>query len=341
MSEKDGDVSHEPREIEDPAFRDHYDFIKADDSGTQTPSNYRDSFLRIEDWLEYEGLDSWEDISKRHISSFINWCRDERDLWEGTIERHTERLSAFFQYQRDEYDYEEADEIIDRIRNYSFDSQTLFAEKTGDDVLYVAEDEYPKIVRACETLREELIIRILWETGIRRSELAELTLQRTKTDQNIIKVNNKKNDKSRPIPYSDELVPVMREWLEYGGRSKYSTADDSSYLIVTQHSEQIQPKYVNDVVRRVADRTDVSYVYGQDAAGRDLHFPTAHHFRSAYATHRVANGMNLEKVKELMGHKDVAVTSRYVGVKKKQLREDNEKYRPKTMDISDEVARNL
>ncbi|WP_193308982.1 tyrosine-type recombinase/integrase [Halorubrum halophilum] len=335
------EISNREKELVHDEFLEFYTDLKFNRPDKKTPSNFKETFHRLQEFMDSKGLAEWGEFRDIHAKLFINWLR-EQGLHDTTIERHADKLTVFIRdgEPEDEADTDDREEaIIKTLKGIDFSSQSLTEKFTGEETLWVSVDHYTQILEACETTREELIIRFLWETGVRRSELAELTIQRIDRDEQVIKVDNKKNDDSRTIPYSDEIKPVLREWLDYGGRDAYKPAKNSPYLIVTQHSEQVQPAYINDIVRRVADRSGVTVVYGQDAAGRDLSFPTAHHFRHAFATHRVANGMSLEILKELMGHHSVEVTSKYVGLKDETKKEANEKYRPKTFDRDTEIIR--
>lgn len=332
--EKEETPHNVPKELETEKFLKFYNDKKFKENEPETAKNYREVFFRLEEWFEsHEEIDSWEDFDEYNVAEFVEFLRND-GLFGLTIERYLDKVSGFAQS-------DDREAISEEIREYEFTSKTLQEEVTGDAVKYLEIPDYKKIVDACESTVEELIIRSLWETGVRRTELAELTIQRVKRDEQLYKVHTKKNDDTRKIPYSPELKPVLQEWLDYGGRDQYGTADNSNRLIINMHSGEVTGGWINDVVRRVSDRAGVGEVYTQDAKGRDLHFPTCRHFRNSYATHRVANGLSLEKLRELMGHHSVEVTSKYVGVKTDQLREDNERYRPKTYDVSDEVARNL
>lgn len=341
MSDEDeeksrGSNEERKKEIQDIELREYHSDLSTNKKGKKTPVTYRETFIKLEEWMDEEGVDSWRDLKPAHLSFFNEHLQEDVGLWGRTIDQHMNRLSTFFGDK-------DRDDLVEKIRGFEKTDQNLYQKETGQEVLYLDIYEYAEILDACETTREELITRILWETGMRRSELAETTIEnKIDREKQVFYVDNKKNDETRTIPYSAELKPVLREWLDYGGRSQYSKAAESDYLIITQHSEQVQPAYINKIVRRVADRTDVSYSYAEDAKDRKQWFPTAHHFRHSYATYRVANGMDLKTLSKLMGHKGgVEQTAKYVGILEDGLREDNEKYRPKTRSAAQDVAENI
>ena len=337
MSEEEktrGSNEERAKEIDDLQLREYYTEIASNKRDKQTPHGYRETFLMLEDWMDEQEIDSWEELEPAHMTFINNHLSEDKNLYGSTIDRHFDRLRVFF---RDK----EREDLVKKVNGFDKTSKQLYQKQTGEEVLYLDVYEYKDILDATETLREKLIIQILWETGMRRAELAETTLQKVHLEDQEIKVDNKKNPKTRTIPYSAELQPTLREWIEYGGREQYSKAEESDYLILTQHSTQVQPNYINKVVRKVADRAGVSYSYGTDAKDRKLWFPTAHHFRHSYATHRVSNGINLKKLAKLMGHKHTEQTARYVGIKDDDLREANERYRPKTRDRAEDLARKI
>lgn len=337
MSDKEksrGSNEERQKEIKDIEMKEYYSDILSNKRNKQTHKGYRETFLMLEEWMEENQIESWQELQPSHITFLNNYLSEERGLYGSTIDRHLDRLRAFFRDKN-------KDELVEKTQTFDKTTEQLYQKKTGEEVLYLEIPEYKQILDATETLREKLVIQILWETGMRRSELTETTLQKVDLENKEINVDNKKNSKTRPIPYSSELQPTLREWIKYGGRDQYSKASESEYLLISQKSEQVRPAFPNKVVRRVADRTDVSYSYGKDASGRNMWFPTAHHFRHSYATHRASSGMNLKKLSRLMGHRHTEQTARYVGVKGDDLADANEKHRPKTYDLSEELSRNI
>lgn len=303
------------------------------DRQDSTANSFKDAFRKFTQFLHLEGINSWESFEVEHIHKYVEFLREEnyRDL---TIDIHTSKLAKFA-------DDSGRNDIAEELRSYKFDKTTLIEEETGKEVTYLTTEQYMKIVEACETTREELIIRCLWETGVRRSELAEMTRSRIDREDQIFRVINKKISGTRPVPYSSELKPVLSEWLDFGGREQYSTADESDRLLISMHDSKVRGKWINDKVREIADRTEVSYSYSKDAKNNNQNFPTAHDFRRSYATHRASSGLNLKKLSRMLGHKQVETTAKYVGVKTEDLKNDNERHRPKSYDVPTEFSRNI
>jgi integrase/recombinase XerD len=119
----------------------------------------------------------------------------------------------------------------------------------------------------------------------------------------------------------------MDKWLNYG-RAQYAKSEQSDYLICTSYSTQVQDKYANEIVKRVADRAGLLTAYTTDAAGRDLHHPTAHSYRHSFAVHRLS--MNLKPLSDLLGHQSTDTTAeQYLHLRDKDLKKINDEHRPK------------
>jgi integrase/recombinase XerD len=269
------------------------------------------------------------------VQEFKSWKNDKVAHLSGGAK--SQQMGRIREFLRDK----DKEDIADGL-DYNYSAKTQEQREERTEVLYIETTDYKKILDATESLREKLIVQLLWECGLRRSEISELRLKDVNLEEGYLVIDTKKNeDNFRDVPFSVEIKPTLRDWMEYGGRSQYSKAEDSKYLIVTQHSEQVRPNYINKIARRVADRAGISREITTDAKDNTRWFPTARHFRNSYATHRAKNGMNLKKLKKLMGHSHVETTSRYVQVDIEDKIEANKRYRPKTKDEAEEVARNL
>ena len=140
--------------------------------------------------------------------------------------------------------------------------------------------------------RDAIIVELLYQTGIRLSELVELKL--ADVHNNVISVIGKGN-KARKIPVSPELVNAI-----YKYRRNLSTIfQKESSLILTDRGGKLYSKFV---YRRI------NY-YLSNVANVQKRSP--HVLRHTFATHMLNNGAGLEVIKELLGHANLSATQVY------------------------------
>lgn len=148
-----------------------------------------------------------------------------------------------------------------------------------------------------EAHRDEMMLRLLYETGMRLSELIGLKHGDVDSGTQTFRVLGKRN-KERLIPYS----PAMGEAIEAYKKEKDEVGfqtDTSSRILVTDKGENLYPKFVRRKVNR----------YLSEVTTLDKRSP--HILRHTFATHMLNNGADLNAVKELLGHASLVATQVY------------------------------
>ncbi len=208
---------------------------------------------------------------------------------------------------------------------------------------YVSKPEYETLLDACETVRERLILVLLWDTGVRVGEAVNIQCKGAvhhkrsgdiRRDLQQIKILTSKtakmeHDEDRNVYYTQKFENVLIDWLDKGHRKSYF-GESGPYLLVSEESEQMSPGTVSDIVREVSKRTDVHKEIYIDQSGRPRHWPHPHAFRKSYAVYRTKNGMPLAYLSDLMGHSSVDITKdKYLKFREDDIREADKQYRPR------------
>ena len=142
-------------------------------------------------------------------------------------------------------------------------------------------------------MRDKLIVDMLYETGIRRSELVNLDTTDVDFSLMQVKVLGKRN-KQRLIPIGRGLASMIGDYLAMRAPVAVGSA-----LFVTPDGRRITAAQVYAVVHKALTSVIRS--------GKR----SPHVLRHSFATVLLDNGADLESVKELLGHADLATTQIY------------------------------
>jgi integrase/recombinase XerC len=143
---------------------------------------------------------------------------------------------------------------------------------------------------------DRMLLALLYQTGIRLSELIHLKEGQVDSGNRTIKVLGKGN-KERVIPVSAELMAAVREYKER--KRVLLEAPDTETLLVGPKGGKLYPRYVYRAVR----------AYLAQVTTIDKKSP--HVLRHTFATHLMNAGAELNSVKELLGHASLAATQVY------------------------------
>jgi len=167
-----------------------------------------------------------------------------------------------------------------------------------------------------EDFRNRLIIELFYSTGIRRIELINIKDGDIDSSLCTIKVLGKGN-KERIIPLSKNLLLRIERYIKL--RAEFF--EDSHYdeiFFVTSKGSKMYPKLVYNIVRK----------YLSDVTTSSKRSP--HILRHTFATHMMNGGADLNAVKELLGHANLAATQIYTHNSIEKLKEVYKKAHPKS-----------
>ncbi|MGY6648443.1 tyrosine-type recombinase/integrase [Wenyingzhuangia sp. IMCC45574] len=165
-----------------------------------------------------------------------------------------------------------------------------FSEKEIEEAFLVEDDDYSDF----EKVRNKMMIHLLYATGMRQAELIGLEVQDVDLKSKTLKVLGKRN-KERIIPIYREICQELEVYLNE--RSKINNTVKN--LFITNRGAKLYPSLVYRVINS----------YFSKVSTKQKKSP--HVLRHSYATDLVNNGADLNSVKELLGHSNLAATQVY------------------------------
>ena len=146
-----------------------------------------------------------------------------------------------------------------------------------------------------EGVRDRLILEMLYDTGIRRSELIGIQDSDVDFGAMQIRVTGKRN-KQRLIPFAEGLKNLIQAYTEVRNRE---VGSESGWFFVRKNGEQLSAGIVYNIVKKKLSEIPT------------LAKRSPHVLRHSFATSMLNNGAELNAVKELLGHSSLASTSVY------------------------------
>jgi len=165
--------------------------------------------------------------------------------------------------------------------------------------------------------RDQLILELLYGTGIRLSELIGIRHDDLSLSGRTVRVTGKGN-KQRVVPLNPTLLTVLAKYIA-AKQAEFGAGDNAhSALLVTDKLEPLYEKFVYRTVKH--------YLSQITTASSQQH---PHVLRHSFATHLLSKGADLNAIKELLGHANLAATQVYTHLSIDKLKAVFEKAHPK------------
>ena len=152
-----------------------------------------------------------------------------------------------------------------------------------------------KLFHSRKSQRYYLIIRLLYSTMARVSELCNIKIRDVDFEKGYIRLKGKGN-KERIVPVDKTTLDIFKESLQ--DRISYSPED---YLIVNTRNKRLNPRVVQADIKTIKDRCGFP----------DSKVITPHVFRHTGATHLRRSGMDISELQDILGHSSPNTTRIY------------------------------
>ena len=234
-------------------------------------------------------------LSKDDIRSYLKLL-DERKLKSSSISRRISCLRTFYNYLEDQNMVD--GNVFKLIRNPKLDRKLPN---------YLSYEELRIIFDSIDIsdsvgLRNRLLIEMLYATGCRVSEIANIKISDINFNNNSIKIFGK-GSKERIVYFGD----YARYHLDIYLRKNIN--NNSKYLFVNENNDKMDITEIEKIIRDIVHNLTIkSHV-------------TPHTFRHTFATHLLNNGADIKTVQELLGHSSLNTTGIYTHVSNERLKE--------------------
>lgn len=280
---------HQVLSSEIASFTDHLKFEKR--YSAHTVRAYHDDLIQFQDHIEsvFGSLKPAE-ITTTIIRSWLASLKAE-GISSRSINRKISTLKSFFKHA---------------IRTGTLKKNPLtgvVSPKVAKRLpTFVEEKDMDTLIRHVEFTDDwngytgKLAIMMLYELGLRLSELVNCKISQVDFANKHIKVLGKGN-KERIIPAGSRLLAEIKEYI--GRKAAEFEKYDATYLLVNDKGKKLYPKYIYRLTTKYLPEVTT------------IKKKSPHVLRHSFATHLMNNGAELNAVKELLGHASLAATQVY------------------------------
>ena len=274
---------------------------------------YQNDLEQLLDYLNDDGVKLLNKASNKDINSYL----ETLDIKTTSYNRKVSAIIGYYKYAIKEH--ENINLNVDYIKHAKNDKVYPKVIKSND--IY-------NMIKTCPNdvigIRNKTIIVMLYITGLRESELCNLTFSNINFEEGYIR-NVGKGNKEKIIAIGDLLAITLKPYL-INSRDKILNGLSSNYLFVNSDGEPLSRMTIYNVVHNAATKANIN-----------LHV-SPHTLRHCFATHMLENGADIRSVQEMLGHSDISTTQIYTNITNQALKNEyNNKFNdPYNLERKDE-----
>ena len=261
-----------------------------------TVAAYRNDLGQFLEYVEGRAgsrLTDWAAVSEEVIASYLDFMKHKDQPYaSSTIARKVAAIKSF-------YNYLTAEGIVDENPTIDIDSpkvkkrlpQTLTFSEVERLLEAPAGGDTPK------NLRDITLLKVLYETGMRVTEVVSIQLEDVDLDHATLSSPTRQGD-AREIPLEEETQALLVKYLAQG-RPQLVKDQSERALFLNHRGEKLTRQGLWLIIKGYARQ-----------AGLNTEV-TPHTLRHSFAVHRLSKGSKLEEIQRLLGHANISTTQIY------------------------------
>jgi integrase/recombinase XerD len=261
-----------------------------------TIAAYRNDLSQFLDYVESHSgikLNDWSSVSDDDIEAYLIYMKHKDQPYaSSTIARKVAAIKSF-------YNFLTAQGIV--AENPTIDIDSPKVKKRLPQTLTFAEVERlleaPLSSGSAKNLRDVTLLNILYETGMRVTEVVSIQLDDVDLDRTLLSSPTRQGEE-REIPLEDSTRQLLVDYLK-DGRPQLAKNKIERALFLNHRGEKLTRQglwlIIKGYARQVGLNTEV----------------TPHTLRHSFAVHRLSKGSSLEDIQRLLGHANISTTQIY------------------------------
>jgi len=285
------------------------DYLSAERGLSQnTVKAYRLDLLKFRQYLDSRRIGKIKEATRHDVSKYLYFLKDKA-LASNSIARNLAAIKVFFRFLV-------AERITKEDPTSVMESPRLL--KGLPEVLNT--DEVARMLEVPDRrdllgIRDRAVLELMYATGMRVSEVADLLVENLNLDVGFVRCKGK-GGKERIIPVGRKARLTLEKYLAKS-RPKLSGSPRERHLFLSRLGKKISRQSLWKMLKKYIKAMGIK---------RKI---TPHTLRHSFATHLLENGADLRSVQEMLGHADISTTQIYTHINKARLKGIHKKYHPR------------
>lgn len=243
--------------------------------------------------------------SPRTISSYLFFLKPFLESQESVESITLDKVKLFLASLIDKYSNKSRSLAISSLRFFFkrvMDKPEIYVKlevprKEKKLPIILSPAEIKLLIDSCDFAKSKLIVKLLYSSGLRVSELINLKPQDLDFQQNIGWVRKGKGSKDRIFKIADSINKQLQKWI---------SKNPGNYVF--SELSALSARNIQFIIKKAAKRAGINKKV------------TPHTLRHSFATHLLENGENLFVIQQLLGHENLETTRIYAHVSQEQLK---------------------
>ena len=277
-----------------------------------TFSAYRRDIDMLYAFLQ-ESKTSLKSCNKNHLKKYLKILKLQ-GLSAKSLSRKISSIKAFFKYLSDRFEFQNKAQVL------------VFPKLEKKLPVYLTEEEIQKLLGAANNdnslkgVRNKVMLYLIYASGMRVSELVNLTVDQVHFDTGFVNLIGKGN-KERSVPLPKNILGLLRYYLD----SIYSKllpdgCQKSDFLFFSVYrglARAITRQSFWIILKNILKKAYIS---------KNI---SPHSLRHSLATHLLKSGADIRSLQILLGHEQISTVQIYTHLEKRQIRDVYDKKHPR------------
>lgn len=263
-------------------------------------------------FLENSGESSLLTVDHLDVRVYLSYLNDLK-YSRNTISRKIASLRSFYQYLLKHEKIKENPFSYVHLKKKHARLPRFFYEKEIE-VLFASVDGTKPLDQ-----RNRALLEVLYGSGLRVSECANLKLSVIDFDNSVLLIHGKGN-KDRYVPFHDYAGEWLIKYIQEARENLMIKNEGHNFVFVNKFGNPLTNRGVENIVDRIMRLYDST---------KKIH---PHTIRHSFATHLLNAGADIRTVQELLGHENLSTTQIYTHISRDHLKEVYLKAHPRNIE---------